>query len=174
MNTKDEETKWYALFVITGEEDKVKRTIHFRMRNELKAFVPKRRMIERKEGKWHERIRPLFPGYVLLNGQISNRTYNLISELPGVIRFLKDKDGLQEIHESEIWLLLRLMADNEIIGCSNVYVEGDRVEVIDGPLFGLEGYIKEVNKRKGRAKVLLNLLGHPRTVELCVTMVQPA
>ncbi len=173
MNTKDEK-KWYAVFVTTGEEDKVKERIHFRMNDELKALVPKRRMRERKEGKWHERIRPLFPGYVLLNGQIDNRTYDLISDMPEVIRLLKDTDGPQEIHENEIWVLLRLMAENEIIGYSKMYVQGEKVEVIDGPLFGLEGYIKAVNKRKGRVKVFLNLMGEPRIVELCIKMVQPA
>lgn len=173
MNTK-EEKKWYALFVTTGEEDKVKERIHFRMKDELKALVPKRRMRERKEGCWQERIRPLFPGYVLLNGQISNRIYNLISDIPGVIKLLKDTDGPQEIHENEIGVLLRLISDNEIIGWSKVYVQGEKVEVVDGPLFGLEGYIKAVNKRKGRVKVFFNLMGEPRTVELCITMVQPA
>ncbi len=169
-----EKQKWYALFVVTGEEDKVKERIHLRIRDELKALVPKRRMRERKEGSWQERIRPLFPGYVLLNGQINNRTYNLISDMPGVIRLLKNTDGPQEIYENEIWFLKRLIADNEIIGCSNVYIQGDKVVVVDGPLFGLEGYIKAVNKRKGRVKVFFNLMGEPRTVELCITMVQPA
>ncbi|QNU66630.1 antiterminator LoaP [Ruminiclostridium herbifermentans] len=173
MDTKDER-KWYAVFVTTGEEDKVKERIHFRMYDELKALVPKRRMRERKEGKWQERIRPLFPGYVLLNGQINNRTYNLISDIPGVIRLLKDTNGPQEIHENEIWVLLRLMAENEVIGSSKLYVQDEKIKVIEGPLMGLEGYIKAVNKRKGRVKVFLSLMGEPRIVELCITMVQPA
>jgi transcriptional antiterminator NusG len=173
MNTKDER-KWYAVFVATGEEEKVKERIHFRINDELKALVPKRRMRERKEGKWQERIRPLFPGYVLLNGQIDNRTHNLISDIPGVIRLLKDTNGPQEIHENEIWVLRRLIAENEIIGCSKLYVHDEKIKVVEGPLMGLEGYIKAVNKRKGRVKVFLNLMGEPRIVELCITMVQPA
>jgi len=77
--------KWYALFVASGEEDKVKERIHFRFKDELKALVPKRRMRERKEGKWDDKIRTLFPGYVLLIGQMDNQKYSLIRDVPGVI-----------------------------------------------------------------------------------------
>ncbi len=169
--TKD---KWYALFVTTGEEDRVKERIHFRMKDELKALVPKRKMRERKEGKWEDRIRTLFPGYVLLKGQMSNNKYNLIKDIPGVIRLLRDNEGPQEIAQSEIGIIGRLTADNEIIGSSSVFVRGGEVVVIDGPLLGLEGYIQSLDKRKGRVKVVFNLMGEPRTVELSVSMVQSA
>lgn len=168
------EDKWYALFVTTGEEDRVKERIHFRMKDELKALVPKRKMRERKEGKWEDRIRTLFPGYVLLKGKMSNNKYNLIRDIPGVIKLLRDNEGPQEIEQSEIGVIGRLTADNEIIGSSSVFVRGGEVVVIDGPLLGLEGYIQSLDKRKGRVKVVFNLMGEPRTVELSVSMVQSA
>lgn len=166
--------KWYALFVATGEEDKVKERIYFRMKDELKALVPKRRMRERKEGKWEEKTRLLFPGYVLIRCQMSNEKYNLIRDIPGIIKLLKDRDGPQEINEYEIGIIDKLTADNEIIGISSVYVQGGEVRVIDGPLLGLEGYIQAIDKRKGRVRVVLNLLGEPRAVDLSVTMIQSA
>ena len=166
--------KWYALFVATGEEDKVKERIHFRMKDEIKALVPKRRMRERKEGKWDDKIRTLFPGYVLLTGQMDNQKYSFIRDVPGVIRLLKDGDGPQEIHEREIRLISKLTYDNEIIGSSSIFVQGEKIVVIDGPLLGLEGNIKSIDKRKGRVKVLLNLMGEPREVELSVTMIHAA
>jgi len=166
--------KWYALFVATGEEDKVKERIYFRMKDELRALVPKRKMRERKEGKWEDKIRLLFPGYVLLHGQMSNKKYILIKDIPGVIKLLKDNDGPQEIAEHEIGIISRLTSDSDIIGRSSVYVEDKKVVVIDGPLLGLDGYITAIDKRKGRVKVVLNLMGEPRTVELSVTMLQSA
>lgn len=173
MNTKDN-YKWYALFVVTGEEDKVKERIYFRMKDELKALVPKRRMRERKEGKWQERIRTLFPGYVLLNGQINTEVYNLISTIPGVIRFLKNNDGPQYIDEHEMYIIQKLTSENEIIGFSSVDIRGRKIQIIDGPLTGMEGYIQSIDRRKGRAKVLINLMGEPRIVELCVSLIQSA
>jgi len=169
--TKD---KWYVLFVATGNEDKVKERIHFRLEDEIKALVPKRRMRERKDGKWEDKIRTLFPGYVLLKGEMSNKKYNLIKDIPGVFRLLMDGGGPQEISEHEIEIISRLTANNEIIERSSVYIQGGEVMVIDGPLLGLEGYIQSIDKRKGRVKVIFNLMGEPRAVELSVEMVQSA
>lgn len=166
--------KWYALFVATGNEDRVKERLHFSLGTELRAVVPKRRMRERHNGIWMDKIRTLFPGYVLLNGEITGKNYFVIRDIPGVIRLLQDRDGPQVIDENEIAIISRLTIQNEIIGFSKVYMEGNRVRVIDGPLVGLEGYIASIDKRKGRVKVALNLLGEIRTVELSVTMIQSA
>lgn len=170
-NTKE---KWYALFVATGEEDKIKARINYKLEGEMRAIVPKRRMRERRNGKWEEKLRTLFPGYILLNGRMNCEVCNLMREVPGVFRLLSNGDGPQEIYESEIDIIGRLTADGEIIGSSRVCVEGGNVVVMDGPLFGLGGYIKAIDKRKGRVKVILNLMGEPRTVELSVALVQPA
>ncbi len=165
---------WYAVFVATGEEDKVKARINFRMQGRLRAIVPKRRLKERKDGKWEDKIRTLFPGYILLSGLISDDIYDLVRDIPGVIRFLRDKDGPLQIHKSEIEVISRLTCDCEIIGYSRVYVTGEKVMVIDGPLYGMEGSIKSIDKRKGRVKVLLNLMNEQRLVELSVALVQSA
>lgn len=171
----DDRPKWYALFVATGQEDDVKERLKFRFdENELKVLVPKRKMRERKNGKWDYKLRILFPGYVLLNGRIQTDEYYRLKDIPGVIKLLKDKYDPLEIDESEIEIIGKLICNNEVIGISDVYVEGGRISVIDGPLVGMEGLIKAFDRRKGRVKLLLNLLGEPRVVELSVSMVQPA
>ncbi len=169
-----DKNKWYAIFVATGDEDKVKERINFRLREDFKVLVPKRKMRERKEGQWKDKIRILFPGYVLLNGQMSNNKYNQLRDIPGVIRLLKDSDGPQEISDSEISIISRLTYNNEIIGSSILNRVGGAIEVIDGPLLGMEGFIRSINERKGRVKVVINLLGEPRTVELSIAMVRPS
>lgn len=166
--------KWYALFVATGEEDKVKQRIYSRMIEDIKAVVPKRQIRERKAGQWENKIRTLFPGYVLLNGQINSDKYRLLKETPGVIKLLADSEGPQEIKKQEIDIISRLIYNDEIIGYSSIYLQGGRVTVIDGPLLGLEGYIQAIDKRKGRVKVLLNLMGESRAVDLSVKMIQTA
>jgi transcriptional antiterminator NusG len=99
---------------------------------------------------------------------------NLLRNVPGVIRILSNNDGPQEIYANEIKIISILTADSEIIESSNICVEGGKVVVVDGPLLGLDGYIKAIDKRKGRVKVVLNLMGEPRTVELSVALLQPA
>ncbi len=167
------QNRWYALFVNTGQEDKVKEKICFKLQDEIRAIVPKRKMRERKGGKWEDKTRVLFPGYILLNGSITITKYNIIRQIPGVIRLLGDSDGPQQIDEQEIKVIKGLISQNELIGFSSIYVNNGRIIVSEGPLLGLEGYIKALDKRKGRVKVMLNLLGETRVVELSVSMVQP-
>lgn len=152
--------KWYALFVATGDEDNVKERLQFRFKNSnLRVLVPKRRMKERKNGKWEYKIRTLFPGYVLLNGYLGTEEYYFLKGIPGIIKLLKANKDILEIEEHEIALLNRLICNSEVIGSSQVYMEGNRVIVVDGPLLGMEGFIDSIDKRKGRAKVMLNLMG---------------
>lgn len=168
-----DQRKWYALFVVTGDEDNVKERLEYKLKqSELKVVVPKRRLRERKDGIWHTRIRTLFPGYILLNGEIGCKEYELLRNVPGVIRLLGDKGKPVEISWYEIDIIKRLICNNEIIGCSSIQFEDRKIVVIDGPLLGLDGYIESVDKRKGRAKVRLNLMGEPRVVELGIAMVE--
>ena len=167
--------KWYALFVVTGDEDNVKERLQFRLNDSnIRILVPKRRMKERKNGKWEYKVRTLFPGYVLLNGFVGVEEYYFLKGIPGIIKFLMAKHDFLEINEYEMTILNKLICNNEVIGSSEIYMQGNRVIVVDGPLLGLEGYIESIDKRKGRAKVMLNLMGEARIVELSITMVQSA
>jgi transcriptional antiterminator NusG len=175
MFTGMESDSWHALFVTTGDEDKVKERLQYRFKDgDLRIIVPKRKLKERKDGKCETRIRTLFPGYVLLNGCISLDEYRLFKGVPGLIKPLGDRSGLLPIQEHEINVISRLICNDEIIGPSSVFMEGGCVVVIDGPLLGMGGLIESIDRRKGRAKVRLNFIGEPRLVELSVSMVQPA
>lgn len=167
--------KWYALFVESGEEDHVKERLQYKLSNtSLRVLVPKRKMRERKNGKWDYKIRTLFPGYVLLNGSLGVDEYYDMKGTPGIIKLLKDKNGPLEIRENEINIIGKLINDNDIIEISNVFVKNGNVIVTDGPLLGMEGLIEAIDKRKGRVKVRLDFIGEQRLVELSVNMLQPA
>lgn len=168
---------WYAVFVATGEEDNVRERLLYKFRNiedPPQIVIPKREMRERKGGIWRTCIRTLFPGYVLIRGYVGIDEYNIFKGVPGVVRILKDKSGLLTVNPDEINVISRLISDGEVIGPSRVYMNGGRVEVVDGPLMGMEGLIESIDKRKGRVKVKFNFVGEPRLVDLSVTMIQPA
>lgn len=165
---------WYALFVETGEEDKVKERLKFRFKDTLRVLVPKRRMRERKGGIWSEIIRVLFPGYILVNGEININDYYQFKNVPGLLRFLRTGYELSKIDYHEMELINKFICNNETIGFSNVLIEGGKVVVVDGPLLSMEGNIVNIDHRKGRAKVQLNFLGELRTIDLGVSVLQPA
>ena len=159
---------WYVIFVMTGKEDTISRIINTNFKEECKAFVQKRLMRERRNGTWTNRLRTLFPGYVFLNGRITSIQYSKLKNVPGVIRLFQDDYRPIRINEEDIYLINKLMQNGDIIGTSHLLVNGHKVAVISGPLLGLEGHINKVDKRKKRARVQLNFMGEPRTVDLCI------
>lgn len=165
---------WYALFVKTGEEDKVKERLKYRFKDELTILVPKRKLRERRGGSWYFRTRTLFPGYVLVNGHIDINIYSRFKYVPGLFKLLRSGTEFLRIEPYEMDVLSRLICNGEVIGFSQVLMENDRVRVVDGPLVSMEGYIASIDHRKGRAKVNLTFLGEMRTVELGISVIRQA
>jgi transcriptional antiterminator NusG len=164
---------WYALFCKTGDEENVKLRLEYRLGDRFKVIVPKRRLRERKNGQWHFVTRTFFPGYVLVHGNMDAYEYYEFKGVPGLLKLLRSGEDFTKIEPYEMEVLGRLISNDEIIGFSRLLVEGKKITVVDGPLVSMEGYIESINHRKGRAKVRLNFLGEPRSVELGVEIIRP-
>lgn len=165
--------QWYAVFVKTGEENKVKERLEYRFDEELNILVPKRKLRERKGGVWSFNIRNLFPGYVLVNGYIDSETYYRFKNIPGLLKLLRAGHDPLRIDPGEMELIARLTFNGDIIGMSEILIENEKIRVVDGPLTSMEGLIESIDRRKGRAKVRMNFMGEERTIELGITVVKP-
>lgn len=166
--------RWYGVFAVTGDEDKVKERIKYRLPEDFLVMVPKRKLKIRKGGILKVETKVLFPGYVLLNGEVNTDIYYRLKNIPSVLRFLRTGNALTPIDSAEMAVLSRLICNSEEIGFSSALVENGRVRVIDGPLFSLEGIILSINPRKERARIRLNFLGEERTVDLGISFLRPA
>jgi transcriptional antiterminator NusG len=166
--------KWHGIFVVTGEEEKVKERVKYRLQEEYTVVVPKRKLKVRRGGIWKIDTRVLFPGYVLVNGEITNDIYYKLKNIPGLLRLLKTGNAVAAIDSREMAVLSRLMCNSEEIGFSSALYENGRVRIVDGPLFSLEGIIISIDHRKERAKVRLTFLGEERTVDLGISLLRPA
>lgn len=165
--------QWHGIFVVTGEEEKVKERVKYRLQDGFTVVVPKRKLRVRRGGIWRVETKVLFPGYVLINGDITTDIYYRLKNIPNVLRLLKTGSSVAKIDRREMAVLSKLICNNEEIGFSNVLLENGRVQVVDGPLFSLEGIIVSIDHRKGRAKVRLNFLGEERTVDLGISILKP-
>ncbi|HHW00030.1 MAG TPA: antiterminator LoaP [Clostridiaceae bacterium] len=166
-------SNWYALFVKSGQENKVKERLEYKFEDKYRIIVPRRKLKERKGGVWSYVIRPLFPGYVLVNGEINIEDYYGFKNVPGLFKLLCSGREPARIEPYEMEVISRLISNSEIIGFSDVLVEDGKVIVVDGPLVSMEGRILRINQRKGRAQVMLNFMGEPRVVELGINVLQP-
>ena len=166
------EKPWYALFVKSGSEERIRRDLTRKFGSEHDFYVPKKLMKERKSGKWHKKIRPMFPGYILMNGNITDKVYYRIKEVLDVYFVLKEDNKPSPIDPLEIKPILHLMdlSAGGVIGVSDIIMQGDDIFVKSGPLASFEGNIISVNHRKGRAKVRFSISGQEKIVELAVNV----
>lgn len=165
--------QWHSVFVVTGTEEKAKERIKYRLQDGFTVVVPRRKLRIRRGGVWRVEKRPLFPGYVLINGEIDTETYYRLKNIPDVLKLLMTGSQPARIDPDEMAILSKLMCNSEEIGFSEILVENGIVRVVDGPLYSLEGIIKSIDHRKQRAKVILNFLGEERTVDLGISILKP-
>lgn len=164
--------KWYALFVKTGQEEHVRERIKYSLNDSIKTMVPKRKLRERRGGTWKNVIRKLFPGYVLLSGDMDAESYSVIKSTPGILKLLKTGSQPARIEPWEMDILNRLTCSGDTIDYSDGLIKDGKIVVTNGPLLNMEGKILSVDRRKGRAKVNISFMGEPRIVDLGISILQ--
>ena len=150
--------QWYAIFVMTGQEEKVRALIEAKLSEhediQAQFFVPRRLVRERKDGVVPEENKIMFPGYVLVGTETIEQVFSFAGRIKGVLKFLKNEDGFQEVRLEEISRLIYMADEDDVIGESEVRLdENDRIVVLSGPLKGEEGNIVKFNRRKSRVAV---------------------
>lgn len=173
--------KWYVLYVKTGKEEEVKTQVQrYLDKSQCHCFIPKRKVPERKEGKITHVIKIMFPGYVFLNVSMNFSLYYQIVAIPGVYSLLnysnkKDinfqyNDGeyfFKFIPDGEMNKLLALVnLDNDVMEYSTFLLEEDKIKILAGPLIGMEGYIKKIDRRKQRAKLEMDFMGVKKIIDI--------
>ena len=152
--------KYYVVQVETRNEHKFVRIASQRVGEEVRRVLwPRRRLNIRRGGKTREELAAIFPGYVFIESEeLTAQDYWAIRRVPGFFRFLKSNHNVQPLSEQDQRLLVHFLSFGEIVDKSKVaFDENQRIEVLEGPLKGLEGRIVKVDKRKGRAKVKLDM-----------------
>lgn len=163
------QSNWYVLHVETGSEENVKKVLN--RINGVKAVIPIQEKLERRQGQERLVLRVIFPSYVFVKLELTPEIYYRIRDTPRVYNFLGSEKP-ESMKNNEILHILQMCNEEDVIGISDAIIEGRNIKVIKGPLLGLEGQITQVNKRKGRVKVIFDILDHKRIVELSVNFVQ--
>lgn len=165
--------RWYVVHTYSGYENKVKTDLEKTIKNrELEEFffdiiVPMEEQIEIKEGQRKTNLKKVFPGYVLVKMIVTEKTWYIVRNTRGVTGFVGSGTDPIPLTDAEI----RNMGFDEVP--VNVdYVEGDSVQVVNGPLEGFVGTVQEINKEKQKVKVLVSMFGRETPVELEFSQVQ--
>lgn len=161
--------QYYAINVLTNGEDDFRRHLLPNLADH-KLLVPKRVLTVRRRGKVKKETLPVFPGYVFIESENILKDldfYWVVRKTPGFIRFLRDNISPIALSERDRLLLGHFMSFGEFADTSKVsFDENERIVVHSGPLKGLEGQIVSVNRRKGRAKVSLDICSESFLIDL--------
>jgi transcriptional antiterminator NusG len=172
----DSVKKWYVVRAIGGQENKVKSYIE----NEIarlgmtdyvdSVLVPTEKVIQIRNGKKIHKERVYFPGYIMIEANLSGELPHIIKSITGVIGFLGEVKGGEPVpmRKSEINRMLgkvdELSVQNDNVAIP--YVVGETVKVIDGPFNGFDGTIEKINEEKRKLEVMVKIFGRKTPLEL--------
>lgn len=164
---------WYAIFVESGQEEFVQKSLSLHFEESiLQSIIPKRILIEKKQGEVHYVSRIMFPGYVLIRTNMDINKYKKIVSLPRIIRILSDGNYYSRIDDKEMDIILTLTGNSDTVSCSKILFKNSKVYVKSGPLVGMEGMIKKINKHQRRAKIVLDFMGQEKVVDVGVELLE--
>jgi len=170
MHTTDP-TNWYVIHTYSGYEDQVAQNLLHRidtmdMKDRIhEVIVPKENQIEIKNGKRRIVERKIFPGYILVNMDVTEDSWYVVRNTPNVTGFVGTGTTPSPMSEDEIKVIRKRMGVEEPKFMID-YSLGELVNITDGPFKGFDGQISEIDEAKGKIKVLVSMFGRETPVEL--------
>ncbi|RLC37895.1 transcription termination/antitermination protein NusG [candidate division Kazan bacterium] len=163
--------EWYVLHTYSGYEDAVAESLKQRIDSldmQDKIFgvlVPKENQIEIRSGKRRTVEKKIFPGYVLVNMNVTEDSWYVVRNTPNVTGFIGSGTVPVPVSQAEIQTILKRMAIEEPKYKIDLK-SGDLVHINDGPFKSYNGTVSEVDEERGKIKVLVSIFGRETPVEL--------
>ncbi len=176
---RDGERRWYIVHTYSGFEERVKETL--RQRAEAmgmgEAFgeirIPTETVVEYKNGKKREIQRKFFPGYILVEMEMSDAAWHVVKNTPKVTGFVGTGKKPTPLSQSEVdQILEQVTTAKEKPKPKYVFERGEPVKIIDGPFNNFTGVVDEVNLDRNTLKVMVTIFGRQTPVELDFSQVQ--
>ncbi|WP_086933229.1 transcription termination/antitermination protein NusG [Agarilytica rhodophyticola] len=172
--------RWYVVHAYSGYEKKVASALKERielhgMQDSFgEVLVPTEEVVEIKGGQKRKSERKFFPGYVLVEMDLTDDSWHLVKETPRVMGFIGGKaDKPAPITKKEADLILQRVDDSaEKPTPKTLFEPGEMVRVTDGPFNDFNGVVEEVNYEKSRLQVAVLIFGRSTPVELEFSQVE--
>lgn len=174
--------KWYVVRAVSGQENKVKNyieteTARLAMSDYIsQVLVPTEKVVQLRDGKKIVKDKVYFPGYIMIEANLTGEIPHIIKSIPGVIGFLGETKGGDAVplRQSEVNRMLGKV-DELSVKVDNVaipYAVGETVKVVDGPFNGFNGTIEKVNEEKRKLEVMVKIFGRKTPLELSFMQVE--
>ena len=172
--------EWYVVNTYSGHENKVKEKLEMRASTMgmedyiFRVVVPEQKEIEIKDGKEKEKIKKMFPGYILVEMIMNDEAWFVVRNTPGVTGFIGSSGkGAKPfpLTPQEADKILNQMGMSRLEVNTDLNID-DTVKVIGGPFAGMYGKIKNIDSATGLLEVSLDLFGQETNVELELSQIE--
>ena len=174
--------KWYVVRAVSGQENKVKayietETARLGMADYIsQVLVPTEKVVQIKDGKKTAKDKVYFPGYIMIEANLTGEIPHIIKSIPGVIGFLGEVKGGDPVplRQSEVNRMLGKVDELSIKEDSvNIpFSIGETIKVVDGPFNGFNGTIEKINEEKRKLEVMVKIFGRKTPLELSFMQVE--
>ncbi len=170
---------WYVVHCYSGYENKVRHNLEQRIESmgmKDKIFdvvVPTEEEIEVREGKRRTVERRVFPGYILVNMILTEESWYVVRNTPGVTGFVGMGNTPTPLRPEEVAQILKRM-EAEAPRIKVTFKPGERVRIIDGPFNDFRGTVSEIDMERAKVRVMVNFFGRETPVELDFLQVEKA
>ena len=173
------ERSWFVIHCYSGYENKVRYNLEQRietmgMKDRIfDVVIPTQEEIEVKDGKRRTVERHVFPGYVLVNMILSEESWYVVRNTPGVTGFVGMGNEPTALRPEEVQQILRRMeAEAPLVKVT--FKVGERVRIVDGPFYDFRGQVSEIDMERTKVRVMVNFFGRETPVELDFLQVEKA
>jgi len=165
--------KWYVVHTQTGKEIRVRANLENKIKTAgaehliSQVLVPTENVSEIRAGKKTISERKFFPGYVLIEMEMTDETWYLVKTTEGVAKFIGSGNKPLPLTEEEVATIRQQIEEKKEKPKPKVMFEkGESVKVIEGPFTNFNGIIEEVNLNKQRLKVAVSIFGRSTPIDL--------
>ncbi len=168
---------WYVINTYSGHEAKVKANLQHRITSAgqdhvvRQIVIPTEQVVETKDGQKVTTDKRVLPGYVLVQMDMTDDSWSLVKNTPGVTGFVGAANKPAPLSSDEIDHLLRTPTEQKPRVRADLE-EGETVKIIAGPLSDFTGEVAEINQEQGRLKVLVSIFGRETPAELSFDQVK--
>ncbi len=169
-----EEKKWYVVNTYSGHENKVKEKLEMRassmnMEDKIcRVIVPEQKVVEEKDGVTKEKIKKIFPGYILVEMIMTDEAWFVVRNTPGVTGFIGSSGkGAKPtpLQPHEVENILNNMGISRV-NVNSELKEGDKIKIIDGPFVGMNGVIESIDLENKIVNAIVDLFGQETSIEV--------
>ena len=171
--------RWYVVHVFSGSEKKMAQSIleqaasHGLEEQIEDVLVPTEEVVEMRRGAKVQAERKFFPGYILINMELTDAAWSLVQSQPRVTGFLGGKGKPVPITKAEADRLIKQMDEGVERPRSTISFDiGEEVRVVEGPFESFNGVVEEADDEKERLKVAVSIFGRSTPVELEYSQVE--